>query len=277
MRSGEVSLVVEEAGDGSAGAPPLVLAHGLTATRRYVTHGSRALERTGHRVVSYDARGHGESDPAPQPGAYEYSDLVADLEAVLDERELERAVLVGVSMGAATTLAYTLAHPERVAALVQVTPAHLGLPQTDPDELARWDALADGLERGGVEGFVRAYGDPPVEPRFRGLIVQAIRQRIERHLHPEAVANALRVVPRSTAFDGVVALEQLSVPTLVVASRDEQDPQHPYEVAQIYADRIEGAELVSEEPGASPLAWRGAQLSRAIAGFVERAGVARAG
>ena len=277
MRSGEVSLVVEEAGDGSAGTPPLVLAHGLTSTRRYVVHGSRSLERAGHRVVSYDARGHGESEPAPEPGAYEYSDLVADLEAVLDERGLERVVLVGASMGAATTLAYTLAHPERVAALVQVTPAHLGLPQTDPAELARWDALADGLEREGVEGFVRAYGEPPVEPRFRGLIVQAIRQRVERHRHPEAVANALRVVPRSTAFEGAVALEQVSVPTLIVASRDEQDPQHPYEVAQIYAERIEGAELVSEEPGASPLAWRGAQLSRAIADFVARAGVARAG
>ena len=111
-------------------------------------------------------------------------------------------MLVGASMGAATTLAYTLAHPERVAALVQVTPAHLGLPQTDPEELARWDALADGLERDGVDGFMRAYGDPPVEPRFRGLIVEAIRQRIARHRHPEAVAAALRVVPRSTAFDG---------------------------------------------------------------------------
>ena len=109
-----MSLAVEEAGDGSAAAPPLVLAHGLTATRRYVVHGSRALERAGHRVVSYDARGHGESDPAPDPGAYEYSDLVGDLEAVLDDRELERVVLVGASMGAATTLAYALAHPERV-------------------------------------------------------------------------------------------------------------------------------------------------------------------
>jgi pimeloyl-ACP methyl ester carboxylesterase len=265
--------VVEEAGDGSAGAPPLVLAHGLTATRRYVVHGSRALERAGHRVLSYDARGHGDSDPAPEPGAYEYADLVGDLEAVIDERELDRVVLIGASMGAATTLAYSLAHPDRVAALVQVTPAHLGLPQTDADELARWDALAEGLERDGVEGFVRAYGDPPVEPRFRGLIVDAIRQRVARHRHPDAVADALRVVPRSTAFDGVVALEQLSVPTLIVASRDELDPQHPYEVARLYADRIEGAELVSEEPGASPLAWRGAQLSRAIMQYLERAGV----
>jgi pimeloyl-ACP methyl ester carboxylesterase len=271
-----VSLAVEEVGAGSAAAPPLVLAHGLTATRRYVVHGSRALERGGHRVVSYDARGHGDSDPAPESGAYEYSDLVADLEAVLDERELDRVVLVGASMGAATTLAYALAHPKRVAALVQVTPAHLGLPQTDPAELARWDALAEGLERDGVEGFMRAYGDPPVEPRFRGLIVQAIRQRLSRHRHAEAVADALRVVPRSTAFDGVVALEQVAAPTLIVASHDELDPEHPYEVARTYAERIEGAELVSEDPGSSPLAWRGAQLSRAIMGFMERTGVVRA-
>ena len=265
--------MVEEAGDGSAGAPPLVLAHGLTATRRYVVHWSRALERAGHRVLSYDARGHGDSDPAPEPGAYEYPDLAGDLEAVLDERELDLVVLVGASMGAATTLAYALAHPDRVAALVQVTPAHLGLPQTDRKELARWDALADGLERDGVDGFMRAYGDPPVEPRFRGLIVEAIRQRVARHRHPDAVANALRVVPRSTAFDGVVALERLSVPTLIVASRDELDPEHPYEVAQTYADRIEGAELIAEEPGSSPLAWRGAQLSRAIDGWLGRVGL----
>jgi pimeloyl-ACP methyl ester carboxylesterase len=273
VRSADVALCVEEAGDGSASFPPLVLAHGLTATRRYVVHGSRVLERSGCRVISYDARGHGDSSPAPERTTYEYADLVADLGAVLDDRGLERVVLAGASMGAATTLAYALSHPERVAALVQITPAHLGLPQTDPAELARWDALADGLERGGVDGFMRAYGDPPVEPRFRGLIVAAIRQRIERHRHPAGVANALRVVPRSTAFEGAVALERLEVPTLVVGSHDELDPQHPYEVADVYAQRIEGAELVSEEPGASPLAWRGAQLSRTILGFLERAGV----
>jgi pimeloyl-ACP methyl ester carboxylesterase len=273
VRSAGVSLSVEEVGDGSARLPPLVLSHGLTATRRYVVHGSRVLERSGCRVISFDARGHGQSSPAPERTAYEYADQVADLAAVLDDRGLERVVLAGASMGAATTLVYALAHPERVAALVQITPAHLGLPQSDPVELARWDALADGLERDGVDGFLRAYGDPPVEPRFKGLIVDAIRQRIERHRHPAAVADALRVVPRSTAFEGAVALERLEVPTLVVASHDELDPQHPYEVAELYAQRIESAELVSEEPGASPLAWRGAQLSRAILGFLERSGV----
>ena len=152
---------------------------------------------------------------------------------------------------------------------MQVTPAHFGLRGGEEDDW-RWDALADGLERDGVEGFMRAYGDPPVEERFRGLIVEAIRQRIERHRHPEAVADALRVVPRSQAFDGVEALAQVEAPTLVVASRDELDPEHPYAVAEEYARRIPRAELVSEEPGSSPLAWRGAQLSRAILGFLER-------
>jgi pimeloyl-ACP methyl ester carboxylesterase len=260
-----VSLAVEERGEG----PPIVLAHGLTATRRYVVHGSKLLERSGYRVIAYDARGHGDSEPAPDPSAYGYDDLVDDLERVMDEHAVEGAVLAGVSMGAATTLALALRAPGRVRALVQITPAHLGLP-TDEEGEARWDALADGLEQGGVEGFMRAYGDPPVEERFRGLILQAIRQRIERHRHPEAVAAALRVVPRSKAFDGAEALDRVSEPTLVVASRDELDPEHPYEVAAEYARRIPRADLVSEEPGSSPLAWRGAQLSRAILAFLER-------
>ena len=63
--------------------PPIVLCHGITATRRYVVHGSRALERAGHRVVSYDARGHGESDPAPAGEGYGYPELVGDLERVV--------------------------------------------------------------------------------------------------------------------------------------------------------------------------------------------------
>jgi pimeloyl-ACP methyl ester carboxylesterase len=260
-----LNLAVEENGDGA----PVVLAHGLTATRRYVVHGSRLLERSGCRVIAYDARGHGDSDPAPDLRAYEYSDLVADLQRVLDEHGVEQAVLAGVSMGAATTLAFALERPERVRALVQITPAHLGLPP-DPSAAPRWEALADGLEQDGVEGFMRAYGEPPVDERFRGLILQAVRQRIERHRHPEAVAAALRMVPRSVAFDGPDALDAVEVPTLVVASRDDLDPEHPYAVAAEYERRIPRAELVSEEPGSSPLAWRGAQLSRAILGFLER-------
>jgi pimeloyl-ACP methyl ester carboxylesterase len=273
VQAAGVELAVETAGDPLSPALPLVLAHGLSATRRYVVHGSKLLQRSGYRVISYDARGHGESNPAPDRTAYEYADLVADLGRLLDELELERVVLAGASMGAATTLAFALEQPERVAALVQITPAHLGFPQTDEHALARWDALADALEQDGPEGFLRVYGDPPVEPRFRKLVREAIRQRLERHKNPAAVADAIRVVVRSKAFDGVVALERVSAPTLVVASSDELDPEHPYEVAQLYQQHIEGAELVSEEPGSSPLAWRGAGLSRTIDDFLRRNGL----
>jgi pimeloyl-ACP methyl ester carboxylesterase len=272
-----VDLAVQADGDPASTAPALVLAHGLSATRRYVVHGSRLLPRAGYRVIAYDARGHGESAPAPERGGYEYSDLVADLGRLLDELGLERVVLAGASMGAATALAFAVEHPERVAALVQITPAHLGLPRTDEHELARWDALADGLEREGPAGFLRVYGEPPVEQRFRKLVREAIRQRLERHAHPDAVADAIRVVVRSRAFDGVLALERVAAPTLVVASRDELDPEHPIEVAELYCEHIEGAELVTEEPGSSPLAWRGAALSRAMDQFLRGAGLGPGG
>ena len=58
-----VTLSGSEDGDGS----PVVLLHGLTATRRYVVMGSRALERSGHRVIAYDARAHGKSDGGDKP------------------------------------------------------------------------------------------------------------------------------------------------------------------------------------------------------------------
>ena len=119
LDAGGVTLAGEQAGEGK----PVVLLHGLTATRRYVVHGSRALERSGHRVIAYDARGHGESSPAADPVAYGYELLADDLEAVLDELEIERAVLAGASMGAHTALRLTLTRPERVAGLVLITPS----------------------------------------------------------------------------------------------------------------------------------------------------------
>src|SRR6478672_7678562 len=109
--------------DDSAGdKTPIVLLHGLTATRRYVVMGSKALERSGYRVIAYDARGHGESDPA-QP--YDYPSLAADLGTVLDDNGVDRAVLAGASMGAHTAARFALDQPERVAGLVLVTPAYL--------------------------------------------------------------------------------------------------------------------------------------------------------
>ena len=264
VRRDSVALSGEEAGEGV----PVVLLHGLTATRRYVVMGSRALERSGHRVVAYDARGHGRSSPAARPGDYGYEALTADLLAVLDDRGIDRAVLAGASMGAHTIVRLALDHGDRVAAVAIVTPGYT--PEGDHADLARWDALSDGLRTGGVEGFVAAYGDPGVPAAWRDTVTRVLHQRLAAHEHPDAVADALRTVPRSRPFETWEELAELDVPALVVASRDEVDPGHPYAVGERYAAEIPGAELRSEEPGASPLAWQGGQLSKAIAELAAR-------
>jgi pimeloyl-ACP methyl ester carboxylesterase len=258
-------LHIVEAGEGT----PVALLHGLTATHRYVVMGSRALERSGHRVIAYDARGHGRSEPAPEPTAYGYDDLAADLLALLDERGVDRAVLAGASMGAHTALRLALERPQRVAGLVLVTPAYE--PERHPDGLMRWDALAEGLRSGGVEGFLAAYGEPRVPDAWRETVLKVLRQRLSAHEHPEAVADALQAVPRSRPFAALDDLAAVEAPTVVVADRDEADPDHPLGVAQAYAQAIPGARLVVEEEGRSPIAWQGGQLSKVIAGVAAEA------
>jgi pimeloyl-ACP methyl ester carboxylesterase len=262
-----VELFVTEAGEGT----PVVLLHGLTATNRYVVMGSKALERSDHRVIAYDARGHGRSDPAPSPDAYRYEDLLSDLVRVLDERDVERAVLAGASMGAHTALRLVLEQPGRVAGLVVVTPSYDPDDFGDADSLARWDALAEGLRHGGVEGFVEAYGDPGVPEAWRETVLKVVRQRLGAHEHPGAVADALQHVPRSRPFASIEDLGAIGVPTTVVADRDEADPGHPLAVGEAYARVIPGARLVVEEEGRSPIAWQGSQLSEVIADVSDRA------
>jgi pimeloyl-ACP methyl ester carboxylesterase len=261
---------VELAGEGSAGSSegtPIVLLHGLTATRRYVVMGSRTLERAGYRVIGYDARGHGRSSGAPDPGAYTYDDLARDLESVLDDLGLERAILAGASMGAHTALRFALGNPTRVAALGLITPSFD--PERPPSAatLANWDALAKGLRERGVEGFVDAYDFSELPGKWRDTVERVVRQRLAAHEHPEAVADALDVVPRSRPFERIAELEGIHVPTVVVASRDEADPGHPLAVGELYASTIPAARLVVEDsttPPQSPIAWQGGQLSKVL-------------
>ena len=255
----------ESEGDGD----PIVLLHGLSAVRRYVVMGSHALPRAGHWTVAYDARGHGESDPAPDPSAYEYSDLTSDLCSVLDGLEIERAAFAGVSMGAHTLVRFVLENPDRVAAVVLITPAYDGRREEGSES---WVKLADALEHGGIDGFLDEWGARDVEQRWREAALKNARQRLELHHDLRAVAAALRVVPGSEAFDGLESLERIEAPALVVGSRDEADPVHPLDVAERYAERLPRGDLLVEEEGKSPLAWQGARLSRAIADFLERVG-----
>jgi pimeloyl-ACP methyl ester carboxylesterase len=261
-----VVLRGEESGDG----PPIVLLHGLSATRRNVVQGSRHLIKRGYRLIAYDARGHGTSSPGD---SYEYPELVADLEAVLAHLDIERAAFVGSSMGAATAMAFTLEHPERVAALVQITPAYTGYARTGNVDGDSWELLAAALERG-VDVFVEVAQPEGLPERWRDIAREATRQRMERHEDPAAVAAALRQVPSSVAWKGLDALREVDVPVLIVGSRDEADAIHPLGVAEEYDRRLPRGELVVEDRGKSPLAWQGARLSGVIGDFLERHGYA---
>lgn len=256
----------EEMGEGK----PLVLCHGLTAVRSYVVHGSKLLARRGFRMLSYDARGHGESDPAPDGAGYSYPELSGDLAAVIERMSPDEPVIVaGHSMGAHTAAQLGLERPGLVSGLVLICPAYDGTAPQGP-ELDGWDRLAAALEEGPEEFAREAVIEGAANPE---LLERLALQRIKLQRHPDAVAEALRQVPRSRPFGGVDELAALKVPALVVASLDEIDLGHPYAVAESWAGAIAGARLISEEPGASPLAWQGGRLSREIAAFAEQAGL----
>ena len=179
-------------------------------------------------------------------------------------------MLAGASMGAHTLVRFALEHPERAAALVV---DHARLRPGPPERgLDHWDALSRGLRDGGVDGFIEAYGEPRVPEQFRDTVrtrpaPAPVGPRAPRRGRRRA-AGRCRGRARSTRGTRSAALD---LPVTVVACRDEADPEHPYAIGERYADAIPGARLVSEEPGKSPLAWQGGQLSRVIAETAARA------
>ena len=178
-------------------------------------------------------------------------------------------------MGAHTALSFALRAPDRVAGLVVITPSYDPATNEAPERLARWSALAQGLRDGGVAGFLAAYGTPEVPEKWRATVIRVMEQRLALHEHPEAVADALHAVPRSRPFEEIGDLAALrDIPVAVVVSDDEPDPEHPRAVGEAYAATIPGARLIEDEPGRSPIAWQGSQLSRVISNLARQAGTA---
>jgi 3-oxoadipate enol-lactonase len=257
-----------------AGGPedgrPVVLMHGLTMTRDHVLPGSTDLERAGHRVIAYDARGHGGSTAPRDPRAYGYDELVEDALAVMDAFDVDRAVLAGASMGAHTALRIALDHPERVAGLAVVTPGY------DPDDhpsrrsLPEWDRLATALRMAGPEAFAASLELPGVRDATAKAIRRLTRDRLAQHADPAAVADAIVALPRSAPFGTLGELAAIEVPALVVGSRDRLDPAHPYALARRYVAAIPRGRFACEPEGALPLAWDGRRLS-ALVGELARA------
>lgn len=101
--------------------PPVVLLHAFSFDRRMWDDQMDALTRH-HTVVRYDLRGFGESPPGSTP--YTHAD---DLAAVMDDLGIERAALVGLSLGGGAAINFAITRPERVSALVAVAPSLGGI------------------------------------------------------------------------------------------------------------------------------------------------------
>src|SRR5262245_59454595 len=101
----------------SGARPAVLLTHGFSSTGRAWSEQHRALGH-GYRVISWNMRGHGETDSPVDPDLYSHDLTVADMHGLLGYFGVERAVVGGLSLGGTMSLAFYRRHPEMVRALV---------------------------------------------------------------------------------------------------------------------------------------------------------------
>src|SRR6187551_3938556 len=114
---GDVEIAYLDEGQGE----PIVLVHGFASTKEvnWVNPGwMTTLTRAGRRAIALDNRGHGASSKLYDPAAYNSASMAEDVRALLDHLGIERADVMGYSMGARITAFLALAHPERVRSAI---------------------------------------------------------------------------------------------------------------------------------------------------------------
>ena len=238
---GTARLATTDLAPGGEPKGTVVALHAGVADRRAWRACTPRWVADGWRVVTYDRRGFGASE-------WEVAefDIGDDLVGVLDARSIDRAVLVGNSMGGALAIDTALAHPDRVRALVLVGTAVSG--QTDnlaePTEAERSLALAmDNSDRNGdlaqlnrLETHYWLDGPDVPEGRVTGEVRQLFGEMNARALSAPDTGNWADAVP---AWD---RLQEIAVPTLVVVGvLDESDV---VAVGHHVAARIPRAELL---------------------------------
>jgi len=209
---------------GKTGAPPVVCVHGYTSSAQAFNALARRFHDRYH-VVAPDVRGHGESGWSTS-GAYQYSDQVGDLGAIVDKLGLSHLTLVGTSMGGIIAMAYAGAHPDRLRHLVinDIGPdVEVGTQRISqmvgsrPDEFASLD---------GAMAYRRQMS-PIVAGRSledqRELALGVLRQRPDGRwiwkMDPEYIRQRVRIgAPQRPAL--WPALRRVTCPTLVVWGSD---------------------------------------------------------
>lgn len=252
------SLWSEARGSG----PPVVLLHAGIGDSGMYDDQVDVFARD-HLVVRYDARGFGRSPV--QPGELS---VRRDLLAVLDAYGLERAALVGTSLGANTALQVAVTAPERVSALVL---AGAGLPGHEWS--AEIDAYNEAEDRAAAAGDVEAAVEANLEMWLSARAPAAVRERLAEMLRRSFAlqfpvwddVTSEQLDPPVTALLG-----EIGVPTLVLVGREDVADMHEL-AARIHAG-VPGAEhAVLDGAAHIPSMERPEAFSRLVLGFLARA------
>ena len=233
-----VTIAVETFGDG----PALIFAHGLTSHRRMTRMELEPLAER-HRIVLFDQRGHGGSTPVTDPALYTAERMAGDLRAVLDALDIGQAIVGGESMGAATALAFALAQPQRVAALLLTAPAFGDTPNPDSPRMTE---LGRSLAQLGMPAFLASAAERQrTQFNWPPELVRFVAELFVAH-DAGSLATALQTVPLWQPLADMTALAELNCPTCIVAW--EGDPVHPIELARRMAAALPRATLQTMAP-----------------------------
>lgn len=232
--------------------PALLLSHGYSATGR-MWDGQLAALSERYRVIAWDMRGHGETESPGDPAQYSAAATVADMKALLSHLGVQRGVIGGLSLGGYVSLAFALAHPDMVRALVI---CDSGPGYRNAEARAAWNQRAH---------------DRAAELEARGLDVLAGRSREMReamghHASAQGLAHAARGMLAQEGSHVIDGLPSIRVPTLVVVG----DRDEPFLAPCRYiAGKIPGARLeVIADAGHSSNLDQPAAFNRVLADFL---------
>jgi len=230
-----VSFNYESDGDGF----PLVLLHGFTGSAS--TWRPLVAACPGFRTIAVDLIGHGATESPRHEARYTMEHCTADLVGLLDALRVDRAAVLGYSMGGRVALQLALTAPERVAALILVSAA-TGVEDADERRarVASDRALADDIERDGVEVFVDRWEQLPMWATQARLPAPAHAALREQRLRSSTVglANSLRGMGAGAQGPVLDRVRQLRMPVLLVAGQEDAKYQA---IARAIHERIPGS------------------------------------
>jgi 3-oxoadipate enol-lactonase len=256
------ALAWESAGEG----PDVVFLHPGLWDGRVWDEQFGVFSRT-YRVLRFDFRGYGRSS-RPEPGRpYSHVD---DLAAVMDAASVERAALVGCSMGGSTAIDFALTYPSRVSALVLASSGMNGFDddRLTPEEEAELELLdapvAEAMEAGDIERAERARLRIWAPLGTEDEAGRRIREIAFDNIHEMTMDETGR---RDISPPAIERLEQIEAPTLVLPA--DNDPLVFRRLSAILAERIPDARLVQiPETDHVVNMRRAAEFNRVVLGFL---------